>query len=129
VSALAGKHILVVEDDALIAMELEDVLEGAGCASVSTATTLADAMAQIGARRFDAALLDVALNGSMVYPAADALADQAVPFLFMTGHSMNVMPERHRGRPLLGKPYDPPVLVAMVARIAAGQERGATGAR
>jgi DNA-binding NtrC family response regulator len=126
-TVLAGRHVLIVEDEPLIAMDLEMVLNEAGCASVSTATTLADAIAQIGTRRFDVAVLDVTLHGSKVYPAADALAEQAVPFLFMTGHSSNVVPERHRGRPVLGKPYGPTTLVATVARIAAGRERAQGG--
>jgi DNA-binding NtrC family response regulator len=122
-SALAGQHVLIVEDDTLIAMDLEAVLHDAGCTSVSIAATLDDAIEQIGARRFDVAVLDVTLRGSKVYPAADALADRAVPFLFMTGHSNNVLPERHRGRPVLGKPYNPATLAATVARVAAGRER------
>jgi DNA-binding NtrC family response regulator len=128
-TVLAGRHVLIVEDEPLIAMDLEMVLNEAGCASVSTATTLADAIAQIGARRFDVAVLDVTLHGSKVYPAADALAERAVPFLFMTGHSTNAMPERHRDRPLLGKPYDPAGLIATVARVVSGRERPQTHPR
>jgi hypothetical protein len=76
-SVLAGRHVLIVEDDILIAMDLEEVLQEAGCASVSLAATVGDAVAQISSRRFDVALLDVTLHGSKVYPAADANATPA----------------------------------------------------
>jgi DNA-binding NtrC family response regulator len=121
-TALAGRHILVVEDETLIAMELEDVLHDAG-ATVSVAGSLSDALRKIAARRFDVAVLDVALHGEQVYPAADSLAAQAVPFVFMTGHSAQAMPEAHRNRPLVGKPCNPAMLVAMIARVASGYER------
>src|SRR3954466_8151015 len=53
----------------------------------------------------DAAVLDADLRGGPSYTAADALAARGVPFAFLTGYEAGGLPDRRRGRPVLGKPY------------------------
>jgi len=73
--------ILVVDDEALIAMLLEDMLLDLGCRVVGPASTVMKSMALIEAEgeRIDGAFLDINLRGELVYPVADALAARNVP--------------------------------------------------
>ncbi|WP_345894332.1 response regulator [Lichenifustis flavocetrariae] len=63
------------------------------------------ALAIIGAEDFDAAILDVNLNGEKSYPVADALATQGVPFVFSTGYGRKGVEDAYLAFPMLRKPY------------------------
>jgi DNA-binding NtrC family response regulator len=122
---LAQRSVLVVEDEVLIAMELEDALTGAGCSPVRLAATVSDALRALSEAAPDVAVLDVSVSGDAIYPVADALADISVPYVLLTGHSVESMPERMRGRPVLPKPYDPRELLSLLADvIEAGRHGG-----
>ena len=100
-------RILVVEDDFLLALRLETLLGDAGYDVVGPAARLDQALALIKSEPVDAAILDVNLNGTMVFPLADALVRLGAPFLFLTAYGDDqVYPEHLRGRPRLGKPQD-----------------------
>jgi DNA-binding response OmpR family regulator len=100
-----GRRALVAEDEALIAMDVEAALRRAGWEVVGPVSRAADA-ARLAAREpLDAAVLDIGLGGGTAYGAADLLAARGVPFLFLTGYGPGVLPERLRGRPVLGKPF------------------------
>lgn len=114
---LAGRRILVVEDEMLVLLNIEDMLADVGCRSVSAAATVAQALALIDAQPFDAAMVDVNLDGRKSYPVADALAARGVPFLFSTGYSGQSMEDGYRDRPVLGKPYRSVELVAALAQL------------
>jgi CheY-like chemotaxis protein len=83
---LTGRRILVVEDEMLVLMDMQDTLADLGCEAVFAAATNDQAIALIEAHHFDAALLDLNLNGVRSYPVADALAALGVPFAFATGY-------------------------------------------
>ena len=102
---LAGKRILVIEDEMLVLMETENQLADLGCDAVVAAATNEQAIALIGSQHFDAALLDLNLNGVRSYPVADLLAARGVPFAFATGYGGPGLRDEDRGRPLLVKPY------------------------
>ena len=53
----------------------------------------------------DAALLDINLQGELVYPVANALAERGVPFVFVTAHAASEIPEPYCHRPVVTKPY------------------------
>lgn len=73
-ASLAGEQILVVEDEAIVAMLLENILEDIGCTPVGPALTLEQAHTLSAAEgRLDAAILDVNLRGERVYPVAEVL--------------------------------------------------------
>ncbi len=78
--------ILVVEDEALIALEIEAELLREGAEVVGPCATLRDCLSTIDNRQIDAAILDVDLNGEAVFPAAERLRDQGIPFVFHTGY-------------------------------------------
>ena len=96
---LEQRKVLVVEDEVLIAMELESVLAEAGCDTVRLASSVPEALQAVSDAVPDVAVLDVSVKGDPVFPVADALANIAVPFVLLTGHSLASMPERLRDRP------------------------------
>ncbi len=102
-------RVLVVEDEALVAMELEAVLTALGCEVVGPARSLAEAVCYArGEERLDAAVLDVNLGGSdRVFPAADILATRGVPVLFATGYGSAASLEGRDARAVavLRKPF------------------------
>lgn len=89
----------------LIRLTLEDMLAELGCASVSTAATIDQALGLIDARVFDAATLDVNLSGVNSYAVADALVTRGVPFVFTTGYGADFLCDEYRERPILKKPF------------------------
>jgi DNA-binding response OmpR family regulator len=110
-------RILIVEDDALIALDMQLILEDAGLEVIGPVGTSQDALTQISARRPDAALLDGRLQGETSDAIAAALAEQGVPFAFVTGRSAAELPPVFRSAPLLMKPYTASELVAMTRRL------------
>ncbi len=119
-SNLHGCHILVVEDEALVAMLLEDALTDAGCTVLGPANSVAQALALLKHSRPEAAVLDLNLAGETSEPIADALAALGVPFLVATGYGAEGLPAGHRGAPVLAKPYDPIELTTALARLCQG---------
>jgi CheY-like chemotaxis protein len=105
VSPLAGRRILVVEDEMLVALLLHDMLIDLGCRVVGPAASVAEALEMIETRPLDAAMLDVNLGGQMSYPVADALIARNLPFVLSTGYASNRLQEGYRRLPALQKPY------------------------
>lgn len=114
---LSGHHVLVVEDEMLVLLNVEDMLADLGCESVSAAATVAQALALIDTQAFDAAMVDVNLDGRKSYVVADALAARGVPFVFSTGYSGQSLDDGYRDRPVLGKPYRVADLVEILTRL------------
>ncbi|QCK88027.1 response regulator [Phreatobacter aquaticus] len=102
----AGRRILIVEDEMLVLMETQDMLADLGCDSVIVAATNEQAIALVEAQHFDAALLDLNLNGVRSYPVADFLAARGVPFAFTTSYGGHGLRDSDRERPLLVKPFE-----------------------
>jgi two-component sensor histidine kinase len=116
----AGRRILVVEDSAWLAAELAALLGDAGYRVVGPAATLDEALALAERERLDGAVLDVNLDGTMVFPAAALLRRRAVPFVFLTGYGDSfAWPADFAEVPRLSKPLQPEPLLAALARAAA----------
>lgn len=111
-----AERILIVEDEPLVAMSIEDALDTFGYRTVGPAGTVNAALALIEEGGFDAAVLDVSLRGERVDAVADALASRGLPFLFTTGHGVDGLPENHRSRPMLTKPFGDAELANAVAK-------------
>lgn len=93
--SLKSCRVLVVEDEYLLAQELEMELEDAGAVVVGPAADLVDAIALIESdHRIHGAILDANLGGQMVFPAADLLIERGVPIVFTTGYDASVIPSR-----------------------------------
>ena len=127
-ATLRDRRILVVEDEAILAMMLEDELLGAGARVIGPAATVADALGLIEAAAgdggLDAAVLDLNLQGETAVPVADLLAARGVPFLFATGYGEGCDTGGHSGTPLLHKPFNPHQLLGSVASLAAARIGG-----
>jgi light-regulated signal transduction histidine kinase (bacteriophytochrome)/CheY-like chemotaxis protein len=103
---LQGVRVLLVEDNALIADGLVRLLQMSGASVVGPAARVAAAVALAETADIDVAMLDIDLDGTMVWPAADVLARRGILFFFATGFQASlVMPARFAGRPVLNKPY------------------------
>lgn len=103
-TALSGKRILVVEDEALIAAMLEDMLIDLGATVVGPAATLTTGLGLARGEVLDGAILDANLNGVFADPIAEALAGRGVPFVFASGYGRVERTERF-GMPVVEKPY------------------------
>lgn len=111
-------RIFVVEDEALVLINLEDILDALGWVVAAQAMNLADAerlAASIGAP--DAAILDVNVGGAAVFPAARILADRGVPILFATGYGRDGLPEAWWDYPVIMKPYTQADIELALARL------------
>jgi len=114
---LAGRRMLVVEDEMMVLLNIEDVLADLGCVSVTAAATSARALELIEEQVFDLAMLDINLDGKTSFAVAEALAACGVPFLFSTGYSDYDLGEAWRDRPVLEKPYTDLALAAIIERL------------
>lgn len=99
-------HILVVEDEPLIAMMIEDFLDLLGKKVAGVADCVTAALPLVAAGGIDAAIVDVHLRGGeKCWPVADALAAAGIPFVVTTGGNDDVIADGHRHRPVLAKPF------------------------
>ena len=97
--------VLIVEDDAIIALDFEDTLLGFGVKTVRTAGSVARALKLIAERVPDFALLDVGLVSEKSFAVADRLQALQIPFVFITGYSADIgLPPALNGTPMLPKP-------------------------
>jgi len=100
-----GFAILIVEDQALIALEIEDSVRRNGADLVGSAARLSEALTLIETTSWDAALLDMKLaNGEAVYPVAERLHAKGVPFAFLTAWDGDI-DARYCDVPVLSKPF------------------------
>jgi len=102
---LHGKRILLIEDEPLVAMDVESTLTAAGCKVVGQAATLERAKQLIEESDCDAALVDVNLAGQPVDELATLLTRKNRPFAFVTGYGREALPAGFRGAVVLGKPF------------------------
>ena len=110
------KRILIVEDEALIALDVHDMLQEAGYGVAGTAERIEKALAMIANEAIDAAVLDVNLDGEKIWPVAYALRDRNIPFVFLTGSSAQLEPHQDFEKVLrLGKPVNADALFKAVA--------------
>jgi DNA-binding response OmpR family regulator len=113
---LSGRRILVVEDDALIALMYDEFLTDAGAEVVGPAASVDEAQKLVVASGISIALLDVRLGDEEVWPVARLLAGNGVPFVFCSGHfDAATLPPEWSGRPVLTKPVRPTQIIAALA--------------
>jgi CheY-like chemotaxis protein len=102
---LAGRRVLVVEDESMVTMLLQDFLEDMGCEVVGVASRLKEALEKIDSLTFDVAILDVNLNGQQTLPVAQALLTGGRAIVFATGYAATTVPPEFRAVPILQKPF------------------------
>lgn len=113
---IEGCRILVVEDEPIIAMTAEDMLGELGCAVARSVTTLADALAAAERDDYDAAMLDINLNGVDSLPVAALMRRLGRPFIFTTGYGASGRGADYEDVPLVTKPYQLADLEEALAR-------------
>ena len=103
----AGRRILVIEDELLIALMMGDILATLGYQCAGRVHTVATALAIIEtvAHGFDAAILDLNLGGERSDAVADALEAHGIPFIVMTGYAESDTSASFDGRPIVRKPF------------------------
>lgn len=98
-------RVLVVEDEAAIAMLVEDAVEASGYVVAATATNITEAMAAAARRDFDVALLDLNLNGQKAHALPVTLSAFGKPFAFVTGYGEAGVLEKFADAPVVQKPF------------------------
>ncbi|HWF08531.1 MAG TPA: response regulator [Bryobacteraceae bacterium] len=118
---MALRRVLVIEDEYLIALEIESVLEEAGIGEIVLAPTESAALEEVTRGGWDAVVADANLNGVGIQRIVAALADRSIPFLIVTGYSREDLPWVIGNVPIVRKPFFATDLVeALEETIAAG---------
>jgi CheY-like chemotaxis protein len=116
-------RVLVLEDDVLIAMDLDSLLQAAGCTVLGPGPSEAAALDLIENARPYIALVDINLGAGSTFGVADWLAKKKIPFAFLTGYGPGVLPPAHAERPVFSKPYEASNLARDVMALADGRTR------
>jgi DNA-binding response OmpR family regulator len=120
-------RILIVEDEPMLAFVLEELLIGAGYAVIGVATRLETALAIIADGACDAAILDMNLAGVSAAPAASAMVSHGIPFLVLSGYSIDQQDKAFPGALYLQKPCRPETLIDALRSIRPDHFRGNDG--
>lgn len=107
---------LVVEDEAMVAMSLEDVITDLGLQVVGPVARLDKALPIAGSEDLAGAILDVNIAGEQIYPVAEVLAARSIPFVFVTGYNAGGLREDFRSRPVLQKPFSDEQVRELIAQ-------------
>jgi PAS domain S-box-containing protein len=118
-----GKRILLVEDESVVALMMADFIGEFGFAVVGPFGKVSDALRAAKDGALDGAVLDINLNGEMVYPVADALLTTNVPFLFVTGYTADSIDARFAAVPVLYKPVERDALRQILLQSVEGESR------
>ena len=113
---LAGKRILVVDDEAMIAALLKAALEDEDCTVLGPFERAAPALEPARTEAIDFALLDVNVAGEKIYPVAEILDRRGIPFLLLSGYGEDDRPPDRAHWNVFGKPFSIDALVAAIRR-------------
>jgi DNA-binding NtrC family response regulator len=116
-TGLAGRRILLVEDEVMVAMLLETILEDEKCTTVGPFGDLPSALAAARSEIVDGAVLDVNLAGERVFPVAEVLAERGIPFLLLSGYGAMALPQDRQHWPVCDKPFKSDELLAVLSRV------------
>jgi CheY-like chemotaxis protein len=117
-NAIAGRRVLVVEDELMIRMLLDGMLEDLGYTMAAEAGGIDEAIAVAKQGEFDVAVLDVNLNGQPITPVVEILIERGLPFVFATGYGQRGVPEAYRAHPTLQKPFQAEALEQALKAVA-----------
>ena len=98
-------RVLVVEDEAMIAMLVEDMVLDFGSEVVGPVANLEDAAELARSAELDAAILDINVGGAVIFPVAEILTERGIPLIFATGYGSKGLPPRVQDSPTLPKPF------------------------
>ena len=112
---LQGRAILILEDEPLLALDLEMIIQDLGGRVIGPASTIAEGVYAAESEAVDAAILDINIRGERSDPVADILKTRAIPFGFATGYGSRGVAED--GRKVLTKPYTPESVKTLLQKI------------
>jgi CheY-like chemotaxis protein len=115
VPGLQGRWVLLVEDETIVALLLREMLSELGC-RVTHAGSVEAALAALGERRFDIAVLDLNLDGDPADAVVEALEADGIPFIFTTGYGLEALSPRWTAWPVLQKPFGAEALAKALVR-------------
>ena len=119
---LQGLRVMIVEDELLLAMELEERLQEEGCTVIGPAARTGKAMDLLLNERPDAVVLDLNLHGERPTALAEAMVARRVPFVVVSGYVGRQMDESALDNaPRVGKPFRSDELLRVLARTVAAQ--------
>jgi CheY-like chemotaxis protein len=113
----AKLRIFVVEDEALIAMLVEDMLADLGHEVAAVASRMEEALQIARVGLFDLAILDVNLDSKPSFPIADLLASRGIPYAFSTGYGLEGRDSKYSHIPTLSKPFVTEDLAKLVSQV------------
>jgi CheY-like chemotaxis protein len=102
---LKNLRVMIVEDEALVAMLLEDMLADMGCVVAASVSSVAQALTAAETLELDVAILDMNLAGKPVLPVAELLAQKGTPFIFASGYGEMRVDGAWGERPMIQKPF------------------------
>jgi DNA-binding NarL/FixJ family response regulator len=111
-NALAGRRVLLLEDEMLISLLIEDVLERQGCAIVGPFSRVASALSAAATEMIDVAILDINVAGDKSFPVAEALNERNIPFFFLSGYGQAAAPSDRPEWIVCGKPFQESEIIA-----------------
>ncbi len=114
--------ILIVEDEPLIAFDMEETVTGAGFHVVHVARDVDEAMQTISQEPIDLAVLDANLAGKSAEPIAEQLRSSGVPFVIISGYSRGQLGAWVGPSPIVSKPYVPGALIDEIRRLLTAQQ-------
>lgn len=115
---LSGARVLIVEDQLLVAMDLETIIEDAKATVMATASSAREAISVLDRELPDVAILDVNLGETSSEVVAQRLSERGVPFMFATGYSDGgAIPAQFSNVPVVRKPYEAMAILRCAARL------------
>lgn len=117
---LAGRLILVLEDEYFLGQDVAEALRDLGAEVVGPYATAQSALDGLGGRRVDGAVVDMNLRGDTSARVADHLKQEAVPMLIVSGYGRDALPERFRETPYLEKPVEARAVGRRVCELVGG---------
>jgi CheY-like chemotaxis protein len=116
---MTHRRVLVIEDEYLIALDIESMLAAAGIQEVRSASTEMAALREVGEGDWDAVVADANLNDAGIDRIAAALFERSIPFVIVTGYSRESLPAEVQAVPVVAKPFLAPELIETIMRIMA----------
>ena len=126
--ANGDSRLLLVEDELVVGLFMQDLLKTIGYRPTEPIGRLSEAISAATQERFEGAILDMNLNGEIVYPLAELLTQQRVPFLFVTGYGQHSLDPRFNRVPVLQKPVVQDELAGALNRVLGGPSRAKAAA-
>ena len=114
--ALAGASVMLVEDEAIVALAVNDSLTDLGFSVIGPFSRVSDACRALQDNKVDAAILDINLDGELVYSLAELLTARKIPFVFATGYGAESIETRFEHIPVLQKPIEKDMLTRVFMR-------------